>query len=280
MEQARVGSLGELLRSHRERLRPVDVGLPDRGRRRTPGLRREEVAELANVSATYYTFLEQGRATRPSPEVLDALARALRFDPLEHRYLRDTAFAVSQASADSKEVVPRQVRRLVRQLDPQPTYVKGRRWDVLAANASAVALFSDWGAGGGEGPPNMLKWMLTNDAARQLYADWESEARGMLARFRAACAQRPNDTEAARLLEEIRGSSSEVASWWSRHEVAPIGCGTKELHHHAVGRLALEHAVLHVGDDPAQHLVSFSSSSDEVAATFEILHALGAPRGC
>jgi transcriptional regulator with XRE-family HTH domain len=274
-----LGGLGELLRSRRERLCPADVGLPARARRRTPGLRREEVAQLANVSTTYYTFLEQGRATRPSPEVVDALAAALRLDPVEQRHLRDLAYAVAQHHADEPETLAEPVRRLVRRLDPHPTYVKGRRWDILAANASAVALFGGWD-GNEHQTPNMLRWMFTDPAARDLYTDWSTEARGMLARFRAATAARPNDPAAHALLEEIRGVSTEARSWWQRHHVAPIGSGDKTLRHKIVGELRLEHAVLHVGGQPDQHLVTFSGLERDESDRFEHLHHLATTIGC
>lgn len=272
------GGLGQLLRSRRERLRPCDVGLPDGSRRRTPGLRREEVARLANVSTTYYTFLEQGRATRPSPEVLDSLAAALRLDPVEQRHLRDLAYAVSEDRADRPESLVGPVRRLVGRLGPSPTYVKGRRWDILAANPSAVALFDGWGAPEVRAP-NMLRWMFTDSMARYVYVDWAREARGMLARYRTATAARPNDIEAEALLDGIRAESAEARAWWHQHHVAPIGSGAKTLRHREVGELRLEHAVLHVGGDPDQHLVSFSGAGGDEISRFERLHQLGRALG-
>src|ERR1700761_6960319 len=153
-------ALGQLLRSRRERLAPADVGLPARTPRRRGGLRREEVAMLASVSATYYTFLEQGRPVRPSLQVLDALAAALRMSAAERRYLHVLAYGpdgvsgLLPAGAPPPEELDPAVADLVQRLDPSPTLVKGRRWDVLAANPAARELFAGWAAGppGGGNP--------------------------------------------------------------------------------------------------------------------------------
>lgn len=188
-------ALGQLLRSRRQRLTPAEVGLPTgTSRRRTPGLRREEVARLADVSATYYTFLEQGRPVRPSVQVLDSLATALRLSAAERRYLHLLATGMPVA-ADGLEQVSDAVRRFVRRLDPDPALVKGRRWDVLCANPAAAELFR-WGSG--EPGVNLVRWMFTDDAAREVYADWEFEARAMLGRFRlgAATEQTMSDNSA------------------------------------------------------------------------------------
>jgi transcriptional regulator with XRE-family HTH domain len=170
-------ALGQLLRSRRERLAPADVGLPADGRRRTAGLRREEVALLANLSATYYTFLEQGRPVRPSAQVLDALATVLRMSAAERRYLHvlaygpDSAAGAGTAVTTPTERIAQDVADLVQRLEPFPTYVKGRRWDVLAANPAARELFTDWAAlpAGGR---NLVHWMFTTDRAQQVYLDW------------------------------------------------------------------------------------------------------------
>lgn len=241
--------LGELLRSRRERLQPADVGLPGGGRRRTPGLRREEVAALANVSVAYYTVLEQGRAAPPSRQVLDALSTALRLGPAE----RDHLYALAESpSAVTDESLAPAVAALVERLDPCPTYVTGRRYDVLAANRAARALFADWPPG-----TNMLEWMFTDPAPRRIYLEWEHEAAAQLARFRAAAA-RSADPGFAALVERLCATSPEVRAWWPRHEVARLSSGTKRLWHPATGELVLEHVVLQVADDPEQKVVTFA----------------------
>jgi transcriptional regulator with XRE-family HTH domain len=256
-------ALGELLRSRRERLAPADVGLPPGNRRRTAGLRREEVAQLASLSVTYYTFLEQGRQARPSEQVLDALAAALRMTPAERRYLlslahgRDAAAAGGAAGAAAPEQVSPGVADLVRRLEPSPTLVKGRCWDVLAANPAARELFGDWS--GTPGMRNLVRWMFTSDAAREIYLEWEPEARAMLGRFRLTAARHPGDPRVARLVEELRRDSPQVRDWWPAHDVSPIGGeGVKKLRHPRLGPVEYSHVILQVADNPDQVLVTYS----------------------
>lgn len=252
--------LAELLRTRRDRLTPADVGLPAGSRRRTAGLRREEVAQLAGVSATYYTFLEQGRDVRPSRQVVAALAGALRLSPAERAHLFQLAgIPLAADDQDLVETVDPVVGSLVSRLDPFPAYVKGGRWDVLAANRAARALFTDWAALV-PGDRNKVWWMFTDPAARKVYVEWEQEASDLLGRFRAAAARRPDDPAFTTLIERLHQASPEVRDWWPRYEVRPVGSGTKRLHHPALGDVAFQHTVLQVADHPEQMLVYFTTS--------------------
>ncbi len=264
-------ALGQLLRSRRERLVPADVGLPPGSRRRAVGLRREEVALLANLSTTYYTFLEQGRKVRPSPQVLDALAAALRMSAAERRYLEALAYgpgggagggrggAAARDAAPSAELVDRRVLDLIERLDPYPTYLKGLRWDVLAANASARELFTGWDALPGR-EPNLVSWMFTSARAREVYLDWEGEARAMLGRFRLVAARHPHDPDFGALIARLQRESPQVRDWWPRHDVTSLGAhGTKKLLHPRLGPIEYTHVVLEVADS-AQTLVTCSPS--------------------
>jgi transcriptional regulator with XRE-family HTH domain len=260
-------ALGQLLRSRRERLAPGDVGLPAGSRRRTAGLRREEVALLANVSVTYYTFLEQGRPVRPSAQVLEALATALRMSDAERRYLQalahgpdGTAVAGRDGTAPPERVAPA-VADLVQRLEPFPTLVKGRCWDVLAVNPAAAELFTDWQALP-VGERNLVRWMFTSDRARQVYLDWESEARAMLGRFRLAAARHPHDPGFAALIAELQRASPQIRDWWPRHDVTAMGSGFKKLLHPRFGAVNYSHVVLQVADDPDQTLVTYSPARD------------------
>ena len=217
------GELADLLRSRRDRLTPADMGLPAGTRRRTAGLRREEVAQLAGVSTTYYTFLDQAKA----------------------------------------ETVASVVSAMIARLDPFPAYLKGRRWDVLAANRTARALFTDWSVRP-PGDRNLVWWMFTDPQARKVYVHWEKEASDMLGRFRAAAGRRPDDPDFTELIERLHQASPEVRSWWPRYDVRPVGGGTKHLHHPDLGDVAFQHTVLQVADQPEQMLVYFST--DEVPA--------------
>ena len=259
-------ALGELLRSRRERLAPADVGLPAGSRRRTAGLRREEVALLANLSVTYYTFLEQGRPVRPSAQVLDALASALRMSAAERRYLHVLAYGPggssgpAQAASAPPERLDPAVADLVQRLEPFPTLLKGRRWDVLAANPAACELFADWTAGA-VGERNLVRWMFTTDQAREVYLEWEPEARAMLGRFRLSAARHPGDPDIQALIAELQRDSEHIRDWWPRHDVAPIESGTKKLRHPRLGPVEYSHVVLQVADHPDQTLVTYSPAT-------------------
>jgi transcriptional regulator with XRE-family HTH domain len=272
-------ALGQLLRSRRERLVPADVGLPGGSaggltggqRRRTAGLRREEVAMLASLSVTYYTFLEQGRPVRPSEQVLDALASALRMSAAERRYLHVLAYGpdggggqgagTATGGSAPPELLDPAVADLVQRLEPFPTVVKGRRWDVLAANPAARELFADWKAGL-PGERNLLRWMFTTDQAREVYLEWEPEARAMLGRFRLSAARHPDDPDIRSLIDELRRDSQHIRAWWPRHDVAAIGgSGSKKLRHPRLGPIEYSHAILQVADNPDYTLVTYSPAT-------------------
>jgi transcriptional regulator with XRE-family HTH domain len=258
--------LGQLLRSRRERLAPSDVGLPAHPGRRATGLRREEVAALASVSTTYYTFLEQGRPVRPSTEVLDALARALRMNEAERRYLSVLAQGVDVpalpargglASGPPDERVAPAVAALVERLGPCPTLVKGRYWDVLTINGSGCELFADFLAR----PPaerNLVRWMFTSERARTVYVDWEREAQAMLGRFRLAVAPHAGDPGLEELVRDLRRASPDIERLWGRQDVVAMGGGTKRLRHPERGPLEYTYVVLQVADHPDQTMVSYT----------------------
>jgi transcriptional regulator with XRE-family HTH domain len=267
--------LASLLRSRRERLQPADVGLPAGVRRRTRGLRREEVAQLASVSTTYYTFLEQGRDIRPSRQVLDALAGALRLTDAERDYLHGLA-AGEPAPALAAEKLPAAVADLVDRLDPHPTYVSGRRWDVLAANRAARELWADWPSLP-RAERNIVWWTFMDPRARSILIEWESEASAQLARFRAAAARHSGDPDFAELIERLQAGSPEVRAWWPRHDVAPLSSGSKRIRHPVLGDFTFQHVVLQLADDPEQKIVTFSASAADQARIAGLLNRSGEP---
>lgn len=258
-------ALGQLLRARRERLVPGDVGLPAGVRRRTTGLRREEVASLANLSTTYYTYLEQGRPVRPSDQVLDALASALRMSRAERRYLqvlargRDSVGSPIAGVPGPAERIDPRVVDLVQRLDPSPTLVKGRRWDVLASNPAARQLFTDWEALPA-GERNLVRWMFTAGRPRDVYMEWEAEARAMLGRFRLAAARYPDDPDFGALIDELQHHSEQFRAWWPDQDVADMGSGSKKLRHPTLGPTDYTHVVLHLADNPEQTLVTYSAT--------------------
>ncbi|MFE2375562.1 helix-turn-helix transcriptional regulator [Streptomyces sp. NPDC059398] len=251
------GALGDFLRSRRERLSPGAVGLAGGRRRRTPGLRREEVAELAEIGVDWYVRLEQGRAVSPSAGTVDALARALRLDPAEHAHLRALA-ARSGRSGFVRETVPDGIRRLVTSLG-QPAYVTGRRWDLLAWNAAAADTLTDFGLLP-DADRNVLVQLLTDPAARRLFgAGWADEARRVVGQFRAAHDLWAGDPAFRGLAERLRRESPEFAGWWEGHHIRTGGeAGQKVLHHPRRGLLRFEYASFQATDDPALRLTVYT----------------------
>ena len=248
--------LGDFLRARRERLTAGAAGLPSGHRRRTPGLRREEVAELAGIGVDWYTRLEQGRDVSPSVTTLDALARALRLGAAEHAHLRALARDASPR-AFSRESVPDAIRRLVEGL-AQPAYVTGRRWDVLAWNRAAAEVFTDFGRLA-EADRNILLYVLTDPGARRLFGPtWTEEARRMVAQFRATYDLWAGDPAFLDLLGRLRQGCPEFTGWWEAHDVRGGGTGRKLLSHPERGLLRFEYATFQANDDPALKLAIYT----------------------
>jgi hypothetical protein len=220
---------------------------------------------LANLSTTYYTFLEQGRPVHPSAQVVEALACALRMSAAEHRSLRLLADGPDSVGAEAGTAPPEHIAdgvvALVHRLDPDPTYVKGRRWDVLAANRAARELFTDWDAAP-PGERNLVRWMFTRQRAREVYVDWESEARAMLGRFRMAAARHPGDPDFAALIDQLHHESDLVREWWPGHDVRAVGSGSTRLRHPSLGAVSYSSVVLQVAGSPEQTLVTFTADAD------------------
>jgi transcriptional regulator with XRE-family HTH domain len=247
--------LGDFLRSRRERLSPAVVGLSARRRRRTPGLRREEVAELAGIGVDWYIRLEQGRTVSPSVTTVDALARALRLNKIEHAHLKALTRQADR-HAFVRESVPETMRRIVHSLN-QPAYVSGRRWDILAWNEAAEEIFAFGQLA--EEDRNSLVLVMTNPATRRLFgAGWAEEARRMIAQFRATHDLWAEDPAFVALVERLRRASPEFAAWWEAHDIRNGTAGQKLLLHPKKGRLRLDYASFQANDDPALRLVIYA----------------------
>jgi transcriptional regulator with XRE-family HTH domain len=248
--------LGDFLRSRRERLVPAALGLPDGRRRRTPGLRREEVAELAGIGVDWYVRLEQGRAVRPSVATIDALAQALRLDPAERTHLRALARS-PRHRAFTRETVPGAVRRMIASL-AQPAYVTGRRWDVLAWNAAAAGVITDFGQLPEE-DRNVLTWMLTDPAARLRFGPgWADEAQRMVAQFRATHDLWARDPAFEALMARLRAGSPEFVAWWESHDIRRSMAGQKVFYYPDRGPLRFEYVTFQANDDPALKLAIYT----------------------
>lgn len=243
--------LGDFLQARRSRLKPAEVGLPTYGHRRVAGLRREEVAVLAGVSADYYARLEQGRERSPSGQVIDAISRALRLntDAHWHAYRLAGLLPDSEASDAPDEVEP----ALLRLMDAFPTavaYIINRRLDVLAANALADALLSPLAD-----RRQVLRSLFLDPAARELYADWQEVAQCSVEALRLAAGHHPGDLRMAATIQELRGGSEEFEQMWLRHGVSSLGLRPKTFNHPAVGRFTLTYQSFDVQSAPGQHLL-------------------------
>jgi len=274
---ARRREFGAFLRTRRESLAPAAVGLPNGFRRRTPGLRRDEVALLAGVGVTWYTWLEQGRDVRASPELLSALAKALRLDSAERRHL----FALAdrpppEERANGPETVEEPIRRLLESLDGQPAYVIGRRWDILAWNEAAAAVFGDYQKLKGD-ERNVMHMVFANKAHRRLLTDWDRLAPASLAVFRADCARYSGDPDFERLIRLLKEASAEFRVWWPQHQVLAPLAGLKRIRHPNAGAMAFEYTSFNLSDRPDMKLIVFTPLQE--GGTREKLKGLLAPRG-
>jgi transcriptional regulator with XRE-family HTH domain len=256
------------LRARRERLDPAELGLPSLGQRRTPGLRREEVAQLAGVSVDYYVRLEQGRDLRPSVAVLEALARALQLAAPE----RDHLFRLGRTTPEPRRSTPgaervRPVtRRLLELVDPAPAAVYGRRLDVLAWNRGFSALIID-PALVPPGRRNMVLLMFLDPGLRARYVHWSTYARDTVACLRAAAGRHPDDPSISALVGELSIKSAEFRALWSRHDVREKTVGRKEFDHPLVGRVALDYESLAVpNSDQILQVYSAAPDSPDAAA--------------
>ncbi|MEU9295675.1 helix-turn-helix transcriptional regulator [Streptomyces sp. NPDC048266] len=263
--------LSEFLRSRRARLKPQDVGLPEYGRhRRVPGLRREELAQLAGVSVAYYTRLEQGHGRNVSMEVLDAIARALRLSDTERAHLTHLAKPTVKKRQRAAIARPQRVRASLTQLldsmDRVPAFVLGRRLDILAWNRMARALLGDFSAWE-PAERNMPRMVFLDPNARDLYVDWEHKAVEVVSVLRLYAGCYPDDPQLLALVGELSVRNEEFRSLWAAHTVTDKGHGTKRLRHPLVGELTLSYESLKVaGDDPDLVLVTYHAEPGTASA--------------
>jgi transcriptional regulator with XRE-family HTH domain len=258
--------LADFLRARRARLTPQDLGLLPGLRRRTPGLRREEVAQLAGVGVTWYTWLEQGRPIHASPQVLDAVARTLRLDAAEREHLFLLAEAPVPAATAGPAGVSDALREIVASLEPTPAYVLNSRYDVLVSNEAHRRLVWHWDAESTCSRRNVLWCLFTEPDARARFVNFDDEVPKTVAMLRASFGRHVGEPAWTQFIDELSAASPEFAQMWARHDVAGSSTRTKHFLHPAVGVIRFTTTSLAVADMPECRLVVFTPADDESRA--------------
>ena len=267
-----VTELGEFLRSRRNRLTPEKAGINSHGRRRVPGLRREELAQLAGVSVTYLTRLEQGQSQNASYSIIEALARALQLDEDERAHLHALARPVplKRSPAVKPEVAKPGAEQLLHSMGDVPAVLLGRFNDILAWNRAGHRLLAghlDENAPSRiEDRPNQLKLLFLDEHTRDLYADWADEAALAVASLRYVAAQYADDRRLAELVGELSMNSPEFARLWAGHDVRLCTSGSKRFRHPEIGELELDFEVLHLPEGNGQRILTHTARPGSASA--------------
>jgi transcriptional regulator with XRE-family HTH domain len=265
--------LAAFLRSRRERVKPEDVGIRYSRRRRTPGLRREEVAQLAGVGVTWYTWLEQGRDINPSAQVLEAISRTLQFDSYEHEHLFTLAgVATTSAPAANQclDLCPNALT-LIEQLEPYPATIVNDRLDLLAYNRVYASFFEDMDAIPAE-DRNHLWLAFTDPRWKRVMVDWDDSVAIMVAEYRAAMAQHLDEPAWKALVARLHRASPEFTAVWERHDVQTSVGRVKRALHPTAGLLTLEYTNLWLGQRLGTRIVAYTPADDRTRRRLEALH--------
>lgn len=273
--------LSNFLRTRRERCLPADVGLPPGPRRRTPGLRREEVAQLAGISATWYTWLEQKRPIKVSVTVLNNLARVLKLNAIEKMQLFNLALrypAVDRLA--HRPAISPVIQRTLDQMATVAGFIQGPRWDVLAWNRAARAFFFDFTTVTAD-ERNLVWLTFTHPALKSLMVDWPTRAQDVLARFRGDYGRHAGDAHFVELVERLKAVSPEFAQWWPRHDVRPQSEGRKQYAHPVAGRIHAEHITFSMTDNPELRLTLFTpvAEADSIVRFRRLVDSFEMPAG-
>ncbi len=271
----RVEGLGQFLRSRRERVSPADAGLPTAGRRRVPGLRRDEVAALAGVSPSYYGRLEQGRELSPSVRVLEAMARVLRLSEEDRLELFRLARPTSRRTKSPSRVerVRPHLRQLIESWTRTPAFIIGHAQDLLATNALADALYQDFAE-----RDNVLRMLFLDPAAKSFYRSPERAKTRAVADLQQTAASTPEDPRLLQLVGELSVRSAEFRSLWAREYTRVPPYEIKQLRHSVVGELELRHEALTIRSAPGQQLIILQAEPDSASADgLALLGSLSAP---
>jgi transcriptional regulator with XRE-family HTH domain len=255
--------LGEFIRAHRERIKPEELGFPAGGRRRTPGLRREELAQVCGVSPTWLTWLEQGRPISPSPKTLARLADVMRLTPAERAYLFQLSERLDPRHEESRADANEEFASLVQAIKT-PAYILDRQWDAIAWNRPARELLIGWleGSPGKLPRPNLLRFMFLEPGARSLTADWPQRTARLVAEFRADCGKHVDLPPISDLVSELSRSSEEFRGLWKKQDVVNREGGLRRFEHPERGALTFEQITLHPATRRDLKLVVLLPSAD------------------
>lgn len=255
MKRERCKELGRFLKTRRARILPSEVGLSEGLRRRTKGLRREEVAALSGIGLTWYTWLEQGRDIKVSSAVLESLARVLLLDEQEKNHLYTLAGQVPEVKINLSEIsVNATIERVLDNLILSPSFIMDTRWNIISWNKAASVVFGDFNRID-VCERNMVWMMFNNDAYKNLFVDWELHAKGMLARFRSTTAKYFNDPWFIDFIEKLKEKSEKFNLWWSMYEVETKIGFHKKVKHPIAGTMIFEFASFDVCDSPNLKLI-------------------------
>jgi transcriptional regulator with XRE-family HTH domain len=274
--ERRRAELGQFLKARRARLSPGDFGMPRGSRRRTPGLRREEVALLAGVGITWYTWLEQGRQINASMQVIDAVARTLRLDRVEREHLYRLAEATPLRAECTRKAIPDTIREIVHSLEPLPAALINSRFDILMSNAASEELFWEW-----HSLPcihkNNLWCVITEPSARSKFPEYESHVRYMVARLRAAYSRHIGDPDWEEDIRRLASLSREFAELWERHEVAEPEPRLVTFVHPQAGSLSLASSELEVPDMPEARIIVYTPRDEQTRARMPLTRRTATP---
>jgi transcriptional regulator with XRE-family HTH domain len=274
--ERRRAELGEFLKARRAQLSPDDFGMPPGSRRRTPGLRREEVALLAGVGVTWYTWLEQGRQINASTQVLDAVARTLRLDRVEREHLYRLAEATPLRTECSRKAVPDTIREIVHSLEPLPASLINSRFDILLSNDASEELFWEWHT-----LPcvhkNTLWCCVTEPSARSKFLEYDQQVRYLIARLRSAYSRHIGDQDWEEDIRRLASLSREFAELWARHEVADAEPRTLTYLHPRAGTLSLTVSELEVPDMPEARIVVYTPRDADTRARMPMTRRTAIP---
>lgn len=274
--------IAAFLRIRRMRLQPEDVGLPRGMRRRTPGLRREEVAALANVSTEWYTWLEQARDVRPSPDTIRRICAALRLEPAECQHLLALCgygTETVQNGAPDETVIRPQLQLLLNRLAYCPAWFLGERWDILGWNRAATVVHGDLAAMKGI-ERNGLHQIFLNPRMREMLVDWERHARDAVAKLRMVHSRYIGDPWFNELIDLLKARSPEFAAWWDEHNVRLPGSGVKVYIHPEAGGLTFHYATLEVKSElgkPLQMVTYMPAPETDTEEKIQALLSTSAP---